>query len=53
MSRGDEGAQRADGPLEALARVEAGRVLLDGHVGEVDKGVGDVLLLCRWMMKKT
>lgn len=37
--------QAADGPLHALAAVKVGRVLLNGHVGEVDVCVADVLLL--------
>mgnify|MGYP001807043030 CR=1 FL=1 len=41
---GDVGAQAADGPLHSLLAVEAGRVLLNGHVGQVHVGVGDVLL---------
>ena len=36
-----------DSPFHPLARVEARRVLLDGHVGEMHVRVGDVLLLGR------
>jgi hypothetical protein len=37
--------EAAYGPLHALAAVKVGCVLLDGHVGEVDVSVADVLLL--------
>ncbi len=44
MLGGHEHAQAAYGPLHALALVKVGCMLLDGHIGEVDEGVVDVLL---------
>ena len=41
---GHEVPEAAYGPLDAAGLVKAWRVLLYGHVGEVDVGVADVLL---------
>lgn len=45
MACGEVEPQVAYGPLHALVLVKSGRMLLNGHVGEVDEGVGDVLTL--------
>lgn len=41
----EEQPEAAYGPLHALVPVKGGCMLLYGHVGEVDEGVGDVLTL--------
>lgn len=41
----EEQPEAAYGPFHALVTVKVGGALLDGHVGEVDEGVADVLTL--------